>query len=150
MEKAPSLSCRNAALGLLARREHSTQELQRKLDARGYGNDEIDTVLADLHREHLLSDERFTEEYVRFRVNKGFGPVRLKQELAERGISAAQAAPYLEGYDWFDLAAEARVKRFGHLEPDDFKHRAKQMRFLQYRGFTAEQIRNVFKQNDWE
>ncbi len=143
-------SCRNTALGLLARREHSTQELRGKLEGRGYESDEIDTVLADLLSEHLLSDERFAEEYVRFRVAKGFGPVRLKQELAERGISAAQAQLHLACYDWFELAAEARIRRFGDPEPDDFKGRAKQMRFLQYRGFTTEQIRNVFKQNDWE
>jgi len=150
LHRAPKQSCRSRALGLLARREHSTQELRRKLGERGYANDEVETALAELVNENLLSDERFTEEYVRFRANKGFGPSRLRQELAERGISTVQATACMALYDWTALAVAARAKRFGRAMPEAFKDQAKQMRFLQYRGFTPEQIQNVFKQNDWE
>ena len=51
--------------------------------------------------------------------------------------------PTLE-IDWFALAIAARHKRFGEQRPDDFKERAKQQRFLYYRGFTHEQINESF------
>ncbi len=150
MEGAGLQSCREVALALLARREHSVKELRTKLYSRGFDDETITAVLADLVDERLLCDERFAREYVRHRAGKGIGPIRLRQELAERGIGNALVAPCLDEYDWFELADEARKKRFGPPVPEDFKARAKQMRFLQYRGFSAEQIRNIFKYNDWE
>jgi len=135
-------SCRRQALSALARREHSRLELERKLGARGHGPEIISTTLDRLETIGMLSAERFCESFVRARINKGQGPVRIERELAERGIDARLAAVRLQdSADWDELAAVVRRRRFGDQVPKNYKERARQSRFLQYRGFTSEQIR---------
>ena len=126
----------------MARREHSKTELQRKLDARGYESQTVRTVLDQLEAEHLQSDERFIEAFVHHRTDKGYGPCRIAQELRQRGISDNLLATYIDLNEpaWRERAAVARQKRFGSEVPSDFRERARQSRFLQYRGFTSEQI----------
>jgi regulatory protein len=134
---------RAAAVALLARREHCTQELRSKLGQRGYDATAIDTVLADLARRGLVSDERFATAFVRQRVERGQGPVRIRAELRALGLDAAYTDAALEDadIDWPERAARVRRRRFGTRVPGSFAERAKQARFLQYRGFTAEQVR---------
>ena len=135
-------ACRNRAMDLLARREHSRLELERKLLARSYSQAPIDQVLDALESEGLLAEGRFVESFIRSRVSKGQGPTRIRAELLQRGIeeSAAQAGLQEANLDWASLAAQAWQKRFGPHAPGDFKERARQARFLQYRGFEMEQI----------
>lgn len=135
-----------AALRLLARREHSVRELRDKLAAREVADDIIDRLLAELTESGLLSDRRFAEIYVRGRVERGYGPQRIQAELRERGIRGNLVDEMLEAWSgsWLESAREQRGKRFGTRLPEDFAARAKQMRFLQQRGFTGEQIRAVF------
>ena len=140
-----SKEIRRKAMDLLARREHGQEELRRKLLAKGYAQQAVDELLEKLVQENLLSDQRFTESYVNFRSKKGFGPLRIAQELKEKGISSALLQKYLDdGAYWLDMANEVREKRFGADLPKDYKDKAKQMRFLQYRGFGHEQIRHLF------
>ncbi|KPJ90268.1 MAG: hypothetical protein AMJ53_14185 [Gammaproteobacteria bacterium SG8_11] len=140
-----SKEIRRKAMDLLARREHGQEELRRKLLAKGYAQQAVDELLEKLVQENLLSDQRFTESYVNFRSKKGFGPLRIAQELKEKGISSALLQKYLDdGAYWLDMAKEVREKRFGADLPKDYKDKAKQMRFLQYRGFGHEQIRHLF------
>ena len=102
-------------------------------------------VLDDLTRDRLLEEERFVESFVRGRIRKGQGPVRIRGELAQRGIEDASVSSALmeADCDWVALAAEVRAKRFGRAAPGDFKERARQAKFLQYRGFESEQIRSA-------
>jgi regulatory protein len=134
--------CRRRALDLLARRDHSRLELERKLAARGYAPETVAEALNELERGGLLAARRFVESFVRSRAARLQGPVRIRAALAERGIGAAEAADFLDGgeHDWAALAARARVKRFGPARPADFKERARQARFLSYRGFEPRQI----------
>ncbi len=134
------------AVGLLARREHSAAELKSKLVKAEFDPNEIDALLVKLASANLQSDERFTENYLRYRAHRGYGLQRIRQELKERGVATDIINSALEqtDIDWFSLAASVRCKRFGEQEPDDFKQRAKQQRFLQYRGFTHEQITESF------
>ena len=144
---------RKKAMDLLARREHSVAELRRKLqshvDGRGKAQNldaaAIDEVLAAVQKDGLLSDERFTEAFVRYRCNNGYGPQRIQAELRERGVSEKIAAIYLDFSDpqWFERAMSVCNKRFGEGKPKDFKQRARQARFLQYRGFTTDQVRRA-------
>ncbi len=136
---------RKKAMDLLMRREHAVAELQKKLNTRDYGADIVAEVVEQLADEGLVSDVRFTEAFVRYRRNNGHGPRRIQSELHERGVSEKIQAAYLDIGDsqWFACAAQARRKRFGDALPEDFKERARQARFLQYRGFTSEQIREV-------
>lgn len=136
------LACKKQAVSLLARREHSRLELERKLAARSYDHDVIAAALDELERDDLLNAARFAESYVRLRAEKGFGPRRIRLELTERGISGADAAQALEnaGIDWADSACRVREKRFGAAVPGDFAERARQSKFLDYRGFGSGEI----------
>jgi len=139
---------RPTALRLLARREHSVLELRRKLEQKGFVEAQIEPCLEALQAEHLLSDSRFAEAYLRMRTGRGYGPVRIRHELAERGVAGEiiDTAMQEADTDWDALAGTVRRKRFGTAAPlNDFRERARQARFLQYRGFTAEQIRDVLK-----
>ena len=138
---------RRIALGLLARREHSALELRHKLCARGFDADLVASLLRGLGDEGLLSDARFAESFVRTRCDKGYGPLRIRGELRERGIDSDTIEACLDSDDvaWCRLGARVRNKRFGLGLPTDLKERARQMRFLQQRGFTGEQIRRVLE-----
>lgn len=136
-------------MDLLARREHSLFELERKLAQRGLPPELIEPALEQLVAEGLLSDRRFAESFVSARVRKGQGPVRIAGELARRGVDGALAEQALAeaGCDWAEQARQVRAKRFGRNPPGDFPERARQSRFLQYRGFTGDQIRAAFGDN---
>ena len=143
-------SCTRLALGLLARREHSRLELTRKLRARDFPLEIIDATLTELTASGALAEARFTESFVRSRTARGQGPVRIRLELEERGIAADESASALrqEEQDWDALARAVRAKRFGPARPKDYKERARQARFLQYRGFDAAQIKSALEGND--
>lgn len=128
---------RNKALDLLANREHTKLELQRKLSAKGFTINEIDEVVEKLAEQGLQSNQRFLESYVNMRANRGFGPVRIKQELYERGISKdlLQQSNIFSTFDWQDLLQKARKKKFGSALPQNFQEKSKQMRYLVYKGF---------------
>jgi regulatory protein len=80
---------------------------------------------------------------VRSRAGRGHGPVRIRQELRQRGVADGLIGPALAQLevDWFELAREVRIRRFGSEPPADLKERSRQYRFMQYRGFTNDQIR---------
>ncbi len=136
------LEARKKAMDLLARREHSRDELARKLEAAGFEANAIVDALETLRKDGLQSDKRFVESFVQSRVAQGKGPVRIRRDLAERGIRETCIDSALRNVevDWDELACEIRRKKFGAAMPEDFPTKARQMRFLQYRGFESEQI----------
>jgi len=133
---------------LLVRREHSREELRNKLLSRDFDATEIDAVLHRLAEQNLQSDERFTEALVTVRIARGVGPVRIMAELRQKGVDDVLIETFVDSRDkdWLARAQTVRAKRFGQALPEDYKERAKQARFLQYRGFTSEQIRGVMKE----
>jgi regulatory protein len=141
------------AVGLLARREHSARELVGKLTSRGFAETVIESVLGRLQAERLQSDERYAEVYLRQRSDKGYGPERIRAEMRERGIddgliSASFRRAEEEGeVDWFERAATVYGKKFGERPIEDIKDRAKRQRFMQYRGFSHEQIAEAIAYN---
>ena len=130
----------------LARREHGVQELTAKLLAKGYATDAVEAALAGLVDDRLLSDARFTEAFVHARYQRGSGPHKIRAELRQRGIDAGLIDDCLAAYAdrWQTLLAEVRERKYGSAAPADFRERSRQMRFLQQRGFTAEQISRAF------
>jgi len=130
------------ALRLLARREHSVQELYHKLKGRQFPAEVADEVVVALVDEGALSDRRFAVIYAQSRFERGFGPLRIRAELRERGIGEAQVLQILADYQaqWAEAARRQCHKRFGGNAPVDFNQRVKRMRFLQQRGFNNEQI----------
>lgn len=134
-------------MDLLARREHSRLELERKLTSREYEESEIQVTLNKLVEDNLQSDHRFTEAYIQSRINKGFGPVKIGIELRERGVTDTLIDECLGVHQasWIELATAQQQKKF-RTKPDDFTERARQARFLQNRGFSVEQIQHVLNQ----
>jgi regulatory protein len=121
-------ACTRVALEFLARREHTRRELTRKLAARGFPDDIIAAALDGLERT---------------RIAKGQGPQRIRAELVQRGIADGEANDGLRAadVDWVATIRAVRAKRFGPELPRDYAERARQARFLQYRGFDSAQIR---------
>jgi len=138
---------RKKAMDYLARREYGHQELVRKLATAGFDAEIAATTVGALREENLQSDPRFSESFVQSRMSQGKGPVRIRQELKERGVRAEVVDDALSkvAVDWFALAAEIRMKKFGSDVPGDFKEKARQMRFLQYRGFEQEHIQSAVR-----
>jgi regulatory protein len=139
-------SPRKIALDILARREHSVAELREKLQSRDFPADDIEQTLTALIADGLLSEARFIDSFLASYTRRGHGPLWLRAELERRGIASAQVAEALAGQevDWPAEARTVREKRFGSDQPADYKDRARQSRFLQYRGFSSEQIRQAF------
>ena len=106
--------------------------------------------MAELKQEGSQSDTRFTDSYIYHRIQRGYGPLRIMQELRERGIEDGIISGALDesGEDWISRLIDVHAKKFGSSIPADYKERARQSRFLQYRGFTADQIRQLFKTHE--
>lgn len=137
---------RQRAMSLLAAREHSRAELRGKLLQRFNAGAVIDDVIDRLAAEGLQSDERFIEAFIASRTRRGQGPVRIRGELQQRGIDKALTSRYLDraGVDWRELAERALQKKYGPPS-DEGPLKARQIRFLQYRGFTHDQIQSLWR-----
>mgnify|MGYP000944982757 CR=1 FL=1 len=141
------LNLRVRALQLLTRRDYSRAELKGKLAAEAESEEELDHVLAALQTERLLSDERYAAQRVAARGSR-YGNARLKQELRQKGVTDEDIETALpEAGDETERCRAIWTKKFGHL-PETPEDRAKQMRFLQYRGFSGDAIRRVLRGAD--
>ena len=145
-DQTTQVEIRKRAMDLLARREHAYGELVTKLAKRDYARDDIEIALDTLVDDGLLSDARFAEASVAAKARRGIGPVRIRAELRGVGVadSTVEAALAAAEVDWASRAAAAREKRFGIEWPEDFAAKAKQMRFLQRRGFDGDQLAAAF------
>lgn len=143
-------SCMQSAMNSLARREHSRLDLEQKLFAKGFKLPEISEVLDNLSNRNLQSDQRFVESYVRMRTNRGFGPLLIKAELLEYGISKTDIANFINEKDlsWISQAKKVYQKKFGieAIKNLAYSEKAKRMRFLQTKGFTFEQIGKIIEE----
>ena len=133
------------AIGLLARRDHSRAELLRKLTLRGFAIADAEALLDRLADQRLQSDARFAESYARMRSDRGYGPQRIRAELRERGVTAELVEQQLAGL----ASAGSRIddvwqRKFAGRLPRDYRERARQMRFLQQRGFPLGEIHTLF------
>ncbi|GAB3270156.1 recombination regulator RecX [Parahaliea aestuarii] len=133
---------RRAAMDLLARREHSLQELRQKLHRRFGGASELAVELQRLQEENLQSDSRYAESFARQRMLRGYGPLRLRQEMRQKGIPEAEASLALEALDidWYSHAQAVCDRKFGTGPAADLKEKGRRQRFLQYRGFSQDHI----------
>jgi regulatory protein len=137
---------RKKAMDFLARREYGRQELCGKLAAAGFDEQAASSAVAQLIRDGLQDDRRYVENFIRSRVHQGKGPVRIRVELGQRGVEGALIEEMLEecGEDWQALARNIRQRKFGAAQPREFREKARQMRFLQYRGFEQAAIKAAF------
>lgn len=132
----------NRALRLLGRREHSRLELWHKLYRRAADDAQLARVLDQLESGGWLDDSRFAEIYARQRREAGYGPVRIRAELEQRGVAEEpEALSGVSETEWREAACQQRLRRFGSLESGlSWKEKGKQGRFLAQRGFSRTQI----------
>ena len=137
---------RFSAMNLLALREHSAMELKEKLGRKFECVGLIEEAIAGLIEQNLQSDERFAQAFVAMRQRQGKGPLIIRLELREKGVASELIAHFIDDSDtlWFELARDVWGKKFCGTAPADFRERAKQMRFLQSRGFSGRHIQAVF------
>ena len=139
-----------AAIALLARRDFSLAELRRKLRERGYLPSAIEPALADLESGRVIDDKRYGDNVVAARARRGQGPARIRNELRRAGLDPEVVQTTMDraredGPDFLAMARATRARKFGTELPKDRKERARQARFLQYRGFSNDHIRAVLE-----
>ena len=140
-----ALTAKDRALGWLARREYGFEELVSRLvrDA-DLDRTEAQALVQRLADNNLQSDERFVESFVRSQLNKCRGPIRIRADLRQRGISEGQWRDALEGINWHELAEQRRSRKFGEVLPTEPSERARQMRHLAGQGFPESVVRDLF------
>ncbi len=139
------MSAKSVAVRLLSRREHSAFEIRDKLFKRDFDEAEIEQAIIELQQGGWLSDERFTEAYIRMRQQKGFGPVRIAIELNERGVSEniVDACLLISDESWRQTLQQQYLKKYKNRPITDYNDKAKRIRFLQYRGFSLDVIYQI-------
>ena len=130
---------------MLAIREHSTKELIIKLQNKFPKFRDFNEIIERLQRENLLNNTRYAQAYIRMRAKKGFGSLRISQELKEKGITTEIINENISNeIDWYLVMQQAFKKKYPLGKADSLKDVIKQKRFLANRGFSFEEIESVF------
>jgi regulatory protein len=124
-------------LGLLVRREQSRRDLKRKLAVRGVEADDAEAAIERLAHQGFQDDDRFGASFARDRTAAGYGPVRIRQELAGHGLDGDQCQAAMDACeaDWAERAVQLVVRRFSPVDLVDPARRRKALDFLLRRGF---------------
>lgn len=137
-----SRAARVAALDSLARRDHASVALRRKLVDKGYDSAVVADVIERLLAEKLLDDCRYVGNFVNYHAARGQGPVRVRAELRQIGLQGPLVDEAVDAYpDWLTQLQKAHQKKFGAQPALLYADRQRRARFLIYRGFTGAQIR---------
>jgi regulatory protein len=130
------------ALGLLARREHSAREIERKLARRGITEDERVAAVKAAQTRRYQDDTRFAHALIRKRVAAGYGPRYIEAELRTHDIDPRSVRAELDAHDWVALARAVVAKRYGSARTS-VADRAKVAALLARRGFPAASLRRA-------
>jgi regulatory protein len=140
--RADPRAARSAAVAFLAKRDFAAGELLAKLTARGFEHETARAVIEELTAAGTLNEARYAENYVAWHAARGQGPLRIGADLRKHGVGEALIETALAGGpDWTVLARRVRGSKFGSPAPASWREKARQMRFLQYRGFSSDHIR---------
>jgi regulatory protein len=156
--RSPYSRLLDKATRILAMRDHSEQELRRKLSAQPtfpgkpraeedpFTPEDIEKVIAWCYEHRWLDDAQFASRFIASRSRKGYGPQRIRQELQGKGIARDLSEAAMENceIDWQEMARDIAERKFGEQLPTEWKERAKVQRYLQYRGFYMEDIQAVY------
>lgn len=130
------------ALRLIAKQDYSRASIEAKLRSRALNANDVPDILSRLEEYDFINDLRYAKRlYLTRRDQRHYGPLRLQVSLREKGISGDIIRNLLEEHpaDWEALARQARAVKFGAELPDNQKEKARQLRFLQQRGFSLQQ-----------
>ena len=144
-KKISGSKLRALAFALLAKREYSQATLRQKLLDLGACAEELEPLLEELAEQHYQSDERMAGMVLRSQIRQGKGPQRIKLALRKYQIDQELIEDDLQDVNWFKEALELKRRKFGDEVATDPKIKAKQVRFLQYRGFAMDVILKVIQ-----
>lgn len=131
---------RSYAFAVLTRKEYSKADLTEKLMTYAQSREEVLTLVDELSANNYQSDQRVAEMTVRSQVRRGKGPNRIKLALRAKQLDRALVQEDIAEIDWYEQAYQLKVKKYGTEVSKDPKIKAKQIRFLQYRGFEMDAI----------
>jgi len=137
-------AARSAAIALLTRRDFTTEDLRKRLQGKGFDPGVVAGMITELVEERVLDDARYAANHVSYGASRGHGPLRIAAELRSLDLPTALVDTAVsEGPDWRALARDVRRRKFGSEPPSDWGEKARQARFLQYRGFSSDHIRSA-------
>ncbi|MEH6549610.1 MAG: regulatory protein RecX [Pseudomonadales bacterium] len=144
------LAARRAAMDLLARRDHSRLELSQKLSRHSDDPSLIQEVIDQLEHDNLFSEQRFTEIFVRSKVEHGFGPFRIRQDLKAKGVAAELIEQTFssQDIDWLTHARRVYLNRIKHQGEMDSLKLQKQARYLHSRGYDGDTVKRAMDMDD--
>ena len=131
-------------MDFLARREHTAKEILFKLKNRVESVELLKAEINKLEEEGLIDNKRFAEQYIYSRSLRGYGPLRIEQELKQRGVNEDVSHPLMNDIDWTAFAIEVLKKKTAGIFPDETKQILKIKKFMNYRGFNFNQIEEAF------
>lgn len=137
-------------MDFLSKREHSSKEIYQKMSRKVESKEMLLESIEELQRDGLLSDERFAESYFQSRKRRGFGPLRIKSELIQRGVKENLFYSLEKEIDWSSNALDALKKKLNGKTPEETKEILKLKNFLNYRGFEFQDIDKAFSMLDKE
>lgn len=143
LPKLTGAKLRSYAYRLLGRREYGKTEITDKLLQYAASEDEVNQLVDTLIEYNYQNDERYAQQLFRSHVLKGQGPQRIKQKIQQKSVDLELINEQLENTNWLAEAYELKVRKFGKEVSKDQKERAKQVRFLQYRGYDLDIIFKV-------
>jgi regulatory protein len=137
-------SALDAAMALLGRRDYASPELAARLVNDGFDPAEVGSAVVELAERRLIDDSRYVDNFIRSHSGRGHGPVRIRRDLLALGLPGDLIDGGLRsGPDFDALCRDIRRRRFGAEPPGAWKEKARQARFLQYRGFSSDHIRSA-------
>lgn len=130
------------AVAMLAKRDYASGELTRTLGNLTEDREALDKALVRLVEWGYLDDHRLITQLIDKHVRKKHGPTRIKQEIRQKGFSQELVEQELDklDIDWYAMAKAVKVSKFGEDMPSDAKEKNKQVRYLQYKGFSMDMI----------
>ena len=131
-------------MDFLARREHTRKEIFSKLKNRVESVELLKAEIDKLEEEGLIDNKRFAEQYIYSRSLRGYGPLRIEQELKQRGVKENISQPLMDNIDWTSFAIKVLEKKTAGIFPDETKQILKIKKFLNYRGFDFNHIEQAF------
>lgn len=140
----------NRALYWLSKRDYSVADFSKKLDKVCIDNEMKQALLNQLIENDWLSEKRYIAAFTRSKVAMGLGAFRIINDLKQHGVSASDAESHLAtlDVDWFEQALMTYNKKYGDKPIVDYKEKTKRFRYMQYRGFTIDQINYAIAPSD--
>ncbi len=138
---------RRAAFNALARRDHSVAELKEKLSKKSDNLELIDQVIQALLDNHFLDDRRLAGLLTQAKYRQGLGPHRIVRLLQSKSLCTDEVSTSFSDEEWREGLFMTWSKRFSE-KPKDNKSYTQQARYLQYRGFSLEQINRFLREKN--